>query len=148
MTQEYVNFEDVPLETVFLFPVDIEAVASKITIEFTLRDGSKRYLETKIEERERAEQMYEDKIAQGQTVVISMLTGLQRDMMRVNIGNFPPLSTATLKIYFYQLLNIEDSSYALRIPMTYTPRYMADIVSYINTGAMLKGEKEEELTDK
>ena len=101
MTQEYVNMEDLPLETVYMFPLDIESVASKLTIEFTLQDGSKRYLETKIEERERAEQMYEDKTAQGQTVVMSMLSMVHRDMMRVNIGNFPPLAKATLKFCFY-----------------------------------------------
>ena len=40
MTQQYVNIEDVPLETVYLFPMDVKAVISKLTCEFTLPDGS------------------------------------------------------------------------------------------------------------
>ncbi len=65
MTQEYVNVEDCLIETIFLFPLDIESVVSKLTCEFTLPDGSKRQLETLIESKERAEVIYEDKVASG-----------------------------------------------------------------------------------
>jgi len=68
-------------------------------------------------------------------------------MVRVNIGNFPPLAAAELKIYYYQMLDIEDASYSLRIPMAYIPKYMGDIASYIETGARYQGEEPRELTD-
>jgi hypothetical protein len=44
MTQVYVNNEDRPLETVFLFPMEVDAAVSKITIEFTLENGKKHSL--------------------------------------------------------------------------------------------------------
>ena len=74
MTQHYVNVEDCPLETVFLFPVDIDSVISKLTVQFTLPDGSARLLETKIEKREVAQAQYEDKVASGQSVVMGTYT--------------------------------------------------------------------------
>ena len=55
MTQHYVNIEDVPLETIFLFPMDVKAVISKLTCQFTLPDGSSTEVETKVEEREKAQ---------------------------------------------------------------------------------------------
>jgi von Willebrand factor A domain-containing protein 5 len=55
MTQEYVNMEDVPLETVFLFPRDIESVISNLSIKFTTETGEKHIIETRIEEREKVE---------------------------------------------------------------------------------------------
>ena len=51
MTQIYANEEDSPLETVFVFPKDVRSVISKLSIDFTLDNGSKYSIETKIEER-------------------------------------------------------------------------------------------------
>lgn len=52
-------------------------------------------------------------------------------MVRVVIGNFPPLAEAEIKLNYHQELEIEDASYCLRIPMSYIPKYMGDIASYI-----------------
>ena len=84
--------------------------------------------------------IYEDKVASGETVVVGAFTKAQRDMVRVTIGNFPPLSKAELKCYFYQKLDQEDISHCLRFPVTYVPRYMGDVNKYINTGAAYKGQ--------
>ncbi len=51
MTHVYANFYDKPIESVFFFPKDIDSVITKIFCEFTLSDGTKRSLETRIEER-------------------------------------------------------------------------------------------------
>ena len=55
-------------------------------------------------------------------------------MVRINIGNFPPLSEAVLRVYYFQNLEIEDMSYCLRVPTTYIPKYMA------NVNRILRGE--------
>lgn len=60
--------------------------------------------------------------------------------MRINIGNFPPLSNAVLKVHYYQHLEIEDLSYCLRVPTTYIPKYIGDIARFINTGKQYVGE--------
>ncbi len=50
-----------------------------------------------------------------------------RDMIRITIGLFPPMSKAELKIYFHQKLEFEDLSYSLRVPKTLIPRYISDV---------------------
>lgn len=114
-------------ETIFCFPKDVESAIHKITCEFTLRDGSKRYLETKVEERKKAEAKYEDAIASGKTAVIGMKGRMSRDMVRIMIGQFPPMSRAKLSVHFSQKLESEDLSWCLRIPQVYIPRYIGDM---------------------
>ena len=36
MVQHYVNIEDVPIETIYLFPVEVDSVFTNLEIEFTL----------------------------------------------------------------------------------------------------------------
>ena len=46
--------EDEALETVFLFPLDVSSVVTKIICDFELPNGDHSILETKIEERQKA----------------------------------------------------------------------------------------------
>jgi hypothetical protein len=73
MTQEYINIEDNPVETVFLFPKDVEAVITKISCEFTLKDGSKSLIETVIEARQKAEAKYQEDVESGMTAVLGTI---------------------------------------------------------------------------
>lgn len=101
-------------------------------------------METEIDLREKVEIKYENAVAEGKTAVMGMMTKTQLDMMRINIGNFPPKSSALLKLYYYQSLDYDDLSYCLRVPMTYVPRYMGNIAGYINSGIQYKGQKGED----
>ena len=127
MVQHYVNIEDTPLETVFLFPTDIASIITKLTCTFTLADGTQSTLETQVTAREKAEVIYENAVASGKTAVISTINKAHRDMVRISVGNFPPQSTAVLTLFYYQHLSFEDVSYCLRIPTTYIPKYVARI---------------------
>ena len=70
-----------------------------------------------------------------------------RNMMRINIGNFPGKSRAALTVNYYQKLVIEDLSYCLRIPVTYIPPYMGDIAGYIHSGQQYKGQAPKQLAE-
>jgi Vault protein inter-alpha-trypsin domain len=132
MTQNYKNVEPDTIETVFFFPIDVTCAVSKIMVKFTLPDGTFKELETIIDERFKVEAKYEDAVAVGKTAVMGGYVARNiRDMMRVNIGNFPGHTTAVLKVLFYQKLEIEDLSYCLRVPMSYIPPYMGDLAGYI-----------------
>ena len=127
MTQNYVNFLDSPLETIFFFPTDVQTILTKLEIEFTLQDGTKQYLETKVGERRKVQTQYDEMVASGQTVLMAGYSKEMRDMVRIMIGNFPPKSEAQLKLFFYQKLEVEDLSYCLKIPMVYIPRYITSL---------------------
>lgn len=58
---------------------------------------------------------------------MATITKTSKDLVRINIGTFPPEAEATLKVYYYQNLEMEDLSYCLRIPMSYVPKYMGDV---------------------
>ena len=48
-------------------------------------------------------------------------------MLTVKMGNMPPKSTAYLRAYCHQQLEIEDLSYCFRLPMAYIPAYMGNV---------------------
>jgi Vault protein inter-alpha-trypsin domain len=73
MVQHYVNIEEIPLETVFLFPKSTNTSINKITCQFTMPDGSSKIIETKVDERKKAEEKYEDSVSKGQTAVLGTL---------------------------------------------------------------------------
>mmetsp|Transcript_30757 Transcript_30757/g.30244 ORF Transcript_30757/g.30244 Transcript_30757/m.30244 type:complete len:139 (-) Transcript_30757:936-1352(-) len=102
MVQEYENNEANPIETSFLFPMDIEAAISKLRITFTLKDGSKTEMESNIEERKKAEAKYSDAIAQRKTAVVGGYTKTRGDFAKITIGNFPEQAKATLTVKYYQ----------------------------------------------
>lgn len=83
MTQKYCNSEDNPIETIFLFPMDIDVAISKICVDFKLQDGTTKSLETIIDERKKLEVRYEDAVASGKTAVLGTLSKTQRDMMKI-----------------------------------------------------------------
>eukprot|EP00347_Sterkiella_histriomuscorum_P001630 403371287 len=80
MRQHYINIEDVPIETIYLFPVDVDSVFTNLEIEFTLQDGSKKQLVTRVDLREKVEVYYEQAIASGKTAVVGTFTKTQSDM--------------------------------------------------------------------
>lgn len=57
-------------------------------------------MQTKVQEREQAKIVYDDAMASGQTAVISYTssTDKTKSLLRVMLGNFPPLSKAHLKV--------------------------------------------------
>jgi hypothetical protein len=65
MTHLYANFSANPIEAIFLFPREIDSVVTKMICSITLIDGSKRFLETKIESRSKAEEKFDDAVASG-----------------------------------------------------------------------------------
>ena len=83
-------------------------------------------METTIEERKKAEAKYEDAVASGNqmAVLAQHVSSQSRNLIRVNMGNFPPRSLAKLTCFMYTELPIEDDSFCFRLPLSYIPKYM------------------------
>jgi len=72
MAQSYENTSmDTPIETTFYFPVDIDFALSKIKVQFSNIDKPDEIteVETTIEERKKAEAIYDDAIATEKKVM-------------------------------------------------------------------------------
>ena len=48
-------------------------------------------------------------------------------MLRISLGNMPPLSSANLRAFCSQKLEFADESYCFRLPMTYVPAYLGNV---------------------
>ena len=96
MSQQYENLGESALETTFNFPVDTDFALTKLHIKFKDDQGKITEVETEIEERQKAQEKYDDAIAQGDKmpVMATHKTTASRKMLRVQMGNFPPRSKA------------------------------------------------------
>jgi hypothetical protein len=49
-----------------------------------------------VEEREKAQEKYEDAVASGKTAVLGNFSRTTRDLIKISIGQFPAMSKAEL----------------------------------------------------
>ena len=101
--QYYKNYSDKPIELILKFPYNPNIQFSK----FTLEMNNKKVI-SKVLDKEKAEEKYNDAIAQGNTGVIS---NIKEKNIEVNIGNIGPGELIKLTTEFIQFLIIEDMSY-------------------------------------
>ena len=87
-----------------MMPTSTEFALNKITLTVTLEDGTEEILETRVCEREKAKQVYDDAVASGKTAVLGTADNKvpflhQKPMFRLFIGNLPPHSRALLQVF-------------------------------------------------
>ena len=79
-----------------MMPISDTFTLNKIEIDFVLSDGTVKSIVSKVEARKKAEETYEDKVAQGHTAVLATLPKLTPKlsikMMKIMLGNMPPNS--------------------------------------------------------
>lgn len=114
-----------------MMPTSQSFTVSKIAVEYTMPTGEKERIETSVVERKQAEERYEDSQAAGETAILATLPPVNTNfrassMLRIRLGNMPANSTAYLRAYCYQKLEIEDMSYCFRLPMAYVPAFMGN----------------------
>jgi len=102
-TQYYVNHSNEPVELILKFPYNSNIQFSKFTIEM----NDKKVI-SKVIDKGKAEEKYNDAIASGNTGVLSS----QEDKyIKVNIGNISAKSYIKLTTEFIQFLKSEDMSF-------------------------------------
>ena len=103
VTQYFVNSLNNPVELVLKFPYNSTVQFSK----FNLDINGKKVI-SKVIEKEKAKEKYNDALASGNTGAISYQ---KDDYIVVNIGNIAPKSSVKLTTEFIQFLKSEDMSY-------------------------------------
>ena len=101
--QYYKNYSNNPIELILKFPYSSDVQFSK----FTLEMQNKKII-SKVLNKEKAEEKYNDAIAKGNTGVIS---SIKDKYINVTIGNIPPGELIKLTTEFIQFLISEDMSY-------------------------------------
>jgi len=115
--QEYQNKEKNPIEVLYFFPVEEEAAVTACSAEL---EG--RTVEAKIQEKEKAQKLYNEAIKERKTAF--MLEETKADIFQLKIGNLSPGAGCTVKITYLMELPVEDGKTRVTIPTTIAPRYV------------------------
>ena len=117
-------------------PLSENFTCRKIAVDFYLADGSKETIETRVVEKKRAQEQFEDSMAEGSTALLATLPAIESNyrtnMMRISLGNMPTQATAHLRAFCNQKLELEDESYCYRLPFTYVPAYMGNVSNQVS----------------
>ena len=111
ITQYYFNHFNNPVELILKLPFISSIQFSKFTL-----DINGKIVVSKILEKEKAKEKYNDAIASGKTGAISSKEG---NYIKVNIGNIEPKSFVKLTTEFIQFLTSEDMSYCYSMIKTF-----------------------------
>lgn len=114
--QEVINSESKPIECEYTFSVAEDSVITGLKI--FLPDGT--VLNSKIEEEEeKAEEMYQDAISEGNTGIISKLEN--REKITILIGNIG--SSQSIKVEFVMIFPLysDSSDWKLCLPFGFIP---------------------------
>lgn len=117
LTQRYRNVEPVPVEAVYVFPLEEQAAVSG----FAARIGDT-IVRGRVEERERAFDAYDDAMMDGHGAFL-----LEQDRPNVftaSVGNLRPGEAVELEIRYVSLARREGDAIRLGIPTTVSPRYV------------------------
>ncbi len=117
VTQRYTNLEAVDVEAVYVFPLEEGAAVCG----FTARVGD-RLLHGRVEEREKAFEVYDDAMAAGHGAFL--LDQERPNIFTVSVGNLRPQQTIEIAITYVTLLTFEGAAIRLLIPTTVSPRYV------------------------
>ena len=114
--QSYRNPGTGHIEAVYTFPLPVEAVLLKFTVEV----GDRKMAGTVVAKTE-AERRYEDAITDGDAAVL--LEQPQPGLYTASIGNLAPGETATVRFRYGLLLRWNGDLVRLAMPTTIAPRY-------------------------
>ena len=116
LAQRFENVEARPIEAVYLFPLPVDAAVAGFAAEV---DG--RRIEGRVEERERAFEIYDDALADGHGAFL--LDQERPNVFTVSVGNIRPGAVATLRLSWVQAVTWEGDALRFTLPTTVSPRY-------------------------
>lgn len=136
MHLKYTNEGSSPLEVQFQFPSDPEFAVTRMTVKI----GSKE-IETKIMEKEKAEEKYDDSVASGNTGVRAKYDEDVPDVINLSIGQLQPSKEADITIELVSLLGANEKSlYSLLFPLVFLPQARDTVLACEVTGQIRSGK--------
>lgn len=116
VTQRYRNPEATNVETVYTFPLPLDAVLLGFDVEIGVRR-----LTGMVVERAEGERRYEEAITDGDAAVL--LEQAEPGLYTASVGNLLPGETATIRFSYGLLLRWNGDRVRFAIPTTIAPRY-------------------------
>ncbi|XP_057624325.1 von Willebrand factor A domain-containing protein 5A-like [Chionomys nivalis] len=118
-TLNYENEEKVPLEAIFVFPMDEDSAVYSFE---ALVDGKK--IVAEMQEKMQAHSIYEDALSQGYEAYLLEEDDYSRDVFSCNVGNLQPGAKVAVTLRYVQELPLEtDGALRYVLPAILNPRY-------------------------
>ncbi|CAF3685831.1 unnamed protein product [Adineta steineri] len=119
LTQIYYNENSYPIEAIYIFPIEENAAVYEFTAHI-----DDRLIKAVVQEKQTAENMYEDAMRRGQTAVLLRQDERTLDTFQVNVGVLPPGKECIVKIRYVTELDLIDGCFIrFVVPTTIAPRY-------------------------
>ncbi len=116
-TQTFKNSSNDFLEAVYVFPLIDDAAVDSMVMEI-----GKRRIIGKIKEKHQAQKLYRKAKKQGKKV--SLVSEQRPNLFTTKIANIAPGEIIKISLSYLQSVALNDETFALRIPLTLTPRYI------------------------
>ncbi|MGD9021541.1 MAG: VIT domain-containing protein, partial [Lysobacterales bacterium] len=116
ITQRFSNDTGTWAEGVYRFPLPQGAAVDRLRVKV-----GQRVLEGEIQEKQDARRTYQQARKEGRTV--SLVEQQRRNQFESRLANIGPGETVEVSIAYLQNVHFSDTSYSLRVPMTFTPRW-------------------------
>lgn len=100
LTQEYRNRESMPIEAVYMFPVEEESAV--VAFEASL-DG--RTIKTQVKEKEQARKEYQEAMAKEKTAFL--IEEAKKDVFEIKVGQLKPGSRAKIVLKYISELKVD-----------------------------------------
>ena len=117
VTQKYVNKERIPIEAVYVFPVEPDSAVVEVSVRL-----EERIVKTVVREKRVAREEYEESVKGRQTAVL--LDQTQPDIFQMKVGHLSPGSGCQVTVRYISELSVEDRKTRITIPTTVAPRYV------------------------
>jgi Ca-activated chloride channel homolog len=117
--QSFTNAENHPVEAVYRFPLPEGASVCSFSARI---DG--RVVESEIEEREEAFEMYDDAMMKGHGAYL--LDQERPNIFTLSVGNLNPGKSAEIEISYVTLLDCSGGELRFYLPTTISPRYLPE----------------------
>ena len=80
-------------------------------------------IETKIENKTKAKEKYDDAVASGKTAVLVQENETKEELITLNIGNILPSQEVEIIMSLLMFLKVEAGAFLVKWPLTYFPNY-------------------------
>ena len=117
LTQVFSNSSDQMQTGVYVFPLPQDAA-----VDHLLMQVGNRNIEGVIKRKEVAKKMYKQAKSQGKKA--SLVSQLRPNMFTNQVANIPAHSNISVTIEYQQFVVQDKHNYALRLPLSITPRYL------------------------
>ncbi|MEM9173461.1 MAG: marine proteobacterial sortase target protein [Pseudomonadota bacterium] len=117
VTQSFRNATNDWAEAIYNFPLPERAAVDHLTLKI-----GERLILGEIQPRERALQVYNEAKAAGKKT--ALLEQQRANFFTTGVANIAPGETVEIEIEYQQIVDRDGLRYALRVPLTMTPRYL------------------------